>query len=399
MSGEDITADFNITYDDTSEVTWPYSVPNGSTDVCPANTTLRIFGQTEIIPRATGVYIALAVCHMFLIAIPAVVLSSLAMFILVKKSLSRHPTSLVFFWICVICFLGPSTYGLLMDFSLIFDVPLLGRCERQWEGMILWLSYACATTAYDFLLGFNAITFYVSLRWNIRRFNLLKLNLILVGVLVLSIVVASLFLVIAESQVVFSCKIRGSFCVTSFGGKKAAAIALEVIRVAAAVLPVNISVGISLFLYIKRVRKNVVQADATILHSLIRLFVVLALGGLLWNGPTLLVHFSSFDGSQRSFVEMLSTFTLQQNFSLLPLLVLSMHKEVRESFMAGLRPWEWMRRRPAVATDLQLDTAGATQSMSLGHSLAVVQLQGMRKQPFQAGDARNLSFRCEKAAI
>lgn len=373
MSGntsEEFSADISITASDFSGDGWLNSSSN-STNVCPANTTLRAFGHTHLIPRQPSVYIALALCHMFLIAVPAVVLSSLAIYFIVKKSLSRHPTNVVFCWICAICILGPSTYGLLMDFSLIFDVPLLGRCDRQWEGMILWLCYACATTAYDFLLAFSAIAFYVSLRWNVQHFSVRKLNLALAGVVLLAFLVASFWLVIAESQVVWSCRIRGSFCVTFFGGHAAGAITVEIIRVACAVLPLNICVCISLFLYFKRVRSSVVNFDAAIMSSLIRLFVVLALGSLLWNGPTLIMHFGSFNGTQRSFVETLSTYTLQLNFTLFPLLTLSMHKEVRESFLAALRmlcPW-WGRGIAGHLLELELDKIDATQSMSLGQSL------------------------------
>ena len=351
-----------------------YNFSNTSDNICPANTTLRVFGHSHLVPRHPGVYIALAVCHIFLIAIPAVVLSILALYFLIKNSLSRHPTSVVFCWILVICILGPTTYGLLMDFSLIFDVPLLGQCDHKWEGMILWLCYACATTAYDFLLASSAIAFYVSLRWNVQHFSVWKLNLALTGVLFTSFVVAAFWLVIAESQVVGSCKIRGSFCITFFGGKPEASITIEVIRVACAILPLYIIVSISLFLYLKRVQRSVVHFDSAIVASLIRLFVVLCVGSLFWNGPTAIMHFGSFDGSQRGFIEMLSTFTLQQNFTLFPLLTLSMHKEVRASFLAALCfLCFWWRRgntegpRPV---DLRnLDDINVTHPTTLGQTL------------------------------
>lgn len=304
--------------------------------ICPANTTLRVFGQSFIVPRDPFVYITLAVCHMIAILIPAVVFSSLAIYFLVRKTLSKHPTNLIFLWICVICILAPCSYGLLMDLSLIFDLPLLGHCETRWEGIVIWLCYTSANTTYNMLLAFSAISFYVSLHRNIRHFSLLKLNFLLALVVVVSFIVASFWRVLAENQTTGSCKIRGSFCITYFGGRRQVAIALEVIRLACTLAPLDLSVVISLILYYKKVRSSVVNFDRAILGSILRLFVVLAGGSFVWNSPTVVVHFGSFDGTQRSFIEMLSTFTLQLNFVLFPLLTLFMHKEVRGPFMAAI---------------------------------------------------------------
>lgn len=323
--------------------------------LCSENMTFTMFGHVVPIPRAPGGYIALAVCHMVLILLPSLILSPLAIYFIILRSLSKHPTNVVFCWICMVCVLGPVSYGLLMDLSLILDQPLLGRCDRRWERMIPWLCYACATTTYDFLLAFSAITFYVSLRYNIRHFDMRKLNLALACVVVISFVVASFWLFIAESQSIGSCKIRGSFCVAFFGGKKTAAITLEVIRVGCALIPLNASMVVSLVLYYRRVKQSVVEFDGVVMGSIIRLIVVLGCGSLLWNGPTLIMHFGSFDGTQRGFIEMLSTFTLQQNFTLFPLLTLSLHKQVRDPLIAGIR-FLMPKRKPRRATNQEQDS-------------------------------------------
>ena len=153
-------------------------------------------------------------------------------------------------------------------------------------------------------------------------------------VVVASLILASFWMVLIQSQATGSCKIRGSFCITYFSGRKQVVIALEAIRVTCAIAPLNFSVVISLILYCKKVKSSVVNFDRAILGSILRLFVVLAGGSFVWNSPTLVMHFGSFDGTQRSFIELLSSFTLQFNFVLFPLLTLFLHKEVRGPFMA-----------------------------------------------------------------
>lgn len=300
---------------------------------CPENLTFEIFGHNRPVPRQDGVYVALAVFHILFVLIPATLLSALAMYYLVKR-VDKHPTNIIFLWICVDCFLGPSTYGLLMDLSFFFDLPILGRCERRWEGMLLWLCYACAVTAYDFLLAFGAITYYASLKYNIRSVNIRKMNIALFVILVFSFIIASIWLIIAETQVTWSCRVQGSFCYTFFdGGKRTVAIVLEVIRIGCAVLPLNAIVFVSVVLYILKVRSSVVRFDRSLAKSILLLFVVLTGGSMLWNIPTLIMHFGSFDGSERGFIEMLSTYTLQLNFVFFPLLVLTLHRDaVKETF-------------------------------------------------------------------
>lgn len=73
--------------------------------------------------------------------------------------------------------------------------------------------------------------------------------------------------------------------------------------------------------------------DMAAVKSILYLFLVLSGGSMLWNIPTLIMHFGSFDGSQRGLIEMISTYTLQLNFVFFPLLVLVLH---REAVMASL---------------------------------------------------------------
>lgn len=316
-----------------------------------SNLSFSMFGREVSVPRNPETFLALSGLHVIFVVLPALFLSPLAIFLLVRRSLSRHPTNTIFCWLCVACILGPCSYGLLMDAGLISDRPLLGRCERRWEGMVLWLCYACAITTYDFLLAFSAATFYVTLRYNIRRFSQPRLNALLACVVVLAFLVASMWLVMAESHSLRGCRIRGSFCITFFGGNSHVAMALEVIRIACALVPLNVSVAISLLLYYKKVRTSVLELDRDILGSVLRLFVVLSLGSLTWNAPTLIVHFGSFDGTQRGFVEMVSTYTLQLNFTLFPLLTLALHREVRQRLLACFRGMFRLERHPQPLDD------------------------------------------------
>ncbi len=79
---------------------------------------------------------ALATLHILLIVLPSLLFNTLAIVLLNKTNKDKHPSVDVFYWICTVCILGPCSYGLLMDLSLLFDQPFIGQCLTQWQGAI-----------------------------------------------------------------------------------------------------------------------------------------------------------------------------------------------------------------------------------------------------------------------
>ena len=155
---------------------------------------------------------------------------------------------------------------------------------------------------------------YVSLHFNIRCFSQWKLNIALACVVAFAMLSTCFWLTLAESQAVARCKIQGSFSMVTFGGNMPGSITLEVVRVAIVLLPLIISVVLSRVLFYRKVRSSVLNFDRAMLLSFLRLLSVLAFGSFLWNLLTFLLHFASFDGTQQSFIEMLSSYMLQLNF-------------------------------------------------------------------------------------
>ena len=310
---ESLLEDFNV-----SNATMPLN----DSVLCPANMTFSLFGHSHLVPRQSSVYLALAFLHLFFVVIPAVVLSSLALY----ERLRKHPANIIFCWILVVCIMGPCTYGLLMDLSLIFDQPVLGRCERRWEGIIQVLCALYAVPVYNFLLAFSAITFYVSLKKNITRVNIFKMNVIAAVVVACAFIHVSFWLILAESKFDTRCRIRGSFCFTFFSSDRTVITVLEVFRVGFNIFPVIfIAIAMSI-LYLLKVRSSVITLDRDVVKSIVCLFLFLAGGSVLWNLSTVILHFGSFDGTQRGLIGLLSTYTIQLNFILFPLLVLVLQK-------------------------------------------------------------------------
>ena len=177
--------------------------------------------------------------------------------------------------------------------------------------------------------------FYVSLHYDEKYFSRCKLNLMLIGVMAIAVAIACACIGAIESRVIVSCQVRGSFCVTFYHSRELV-LGIEVLRVVFAQVPLNVIVCVCLCLYYKKVKETVLDFDHNIQGAIFHLFLVLFLDSLLWAVPTTIVHFSSFNGTQRSFIEMLSVYTLQLKFTLFPILALSLNKEVRKVMVSGL---------------------------------------------------------------
>ena len=79
------------------------------------------------------IYKALGTAHLIIVVMPTLVLASIViycMYILMKTS-GVKPVSLLFLFLAILCMLGPLSYGILWDVSLITAIPILGNCTSQ----------------------------------------------------------------------------------------------------------------------------------------------------------------------------------------------------------------------------------------------------------------------------
>ena len=75
------------------------------------------------------IYVATGVAHIILVVIPTLILGSILLSLLLSNKKLRDPPSILFMCTTVLCMVGPVTYGLLMDISLITGFPLFGNCK------------------------------------------------------------------------------------------------------------------------------------------------------------------------------------------------------------------------------------------------------------------------------
>lgn len=286
-------------------------------------------------PTNHAVYITLAMLHILFSIFPATVLALLANGLITQ--LTPHPSKVVLHWICVFCIVGPGTYALAMDISLFVDIPALGRCDREWEGAIYWLAHSQFETSLLWIFALNAVVMYISVRRKTTHFNKKLVHLVTAVIVLVAFLQSIIWVMITEKYVVHRCKIRGSFCIAIFGGDPLVIVLLEWARILIAVTPVLVCVPLSLALYWRKVKKSISKINKNLAHSLTHLSIALLAGTFLCNLPTMLTHFATYRGQQRTFVSLATTYALQLNYILYPLLILILHRDLREAICNQLR--------------------------------------------------------------
>ena len=303
-----------------------------SSNSCDLETFHSEFFTTSIkVPTEPSTYVLLATLHLLLIVFPSLLFNSLAIVLLNKTNKDKHPSVDVFYWICTVCILGPCSYGLLMDLSLLFDHPILGQCLTHWQGAIYWYGHSFFNTLLYWLLSILSIILCLTISGlKIQRW---KLNIFLCCALIFFIIETFAFIIGIETQSSKFCHVRGSFCVI-FYTKPREILFADFARVLIAVpIPTTIVFIMVISTYIK---VKTVTADKPIIRSLVRLIITMITGAFLITSPTAVLYFGSYNDFHRGITELVSTYFIQINYVLYPILILTLHKKSREKIKQRL---------------------------------------------------------------
>ncbi len=278
-------------------------------------------------PSSPSVYISLAMLHLLFIVLPSIFFNSLAIVLLYKTNKDKQPSVVVFYWICTVCIAGPCSYGLLMDLSLLFDQSVIGDCLIQWQGAIYWYSHSFFNSFLYWLLGILSIVLYLAICG--IKLPIQKMNIILCCVLTFFIFETLAFIIGIETQSKIFCHVRGSFCL-AFYTDSGVVVFVGFVRVLIGFAIPATTVVIMVILSFIKVKKSSLAIDKLLLRSLARLITVMITAAFLITSPTLFLYFGSYHGFHQGFMELISTYTIQINYVLYPILILTMHKQARK---------------------------------------------------------------------
>ena len=117
-------------------------------------------------------FVGTGVAHLILVIIPTLILGPILLSVLLSEKKLRDPPSILFMCTTVLCMVGPVTYGLLMDISLITGLPIYGNCITDDTPSIYWTFYALYTYQLSDSTAYLSVTQYITIRWSPNKLRI-----------------------------------------------------------------------------------------------------------------------------------------------------------------------------------------------------------------------------------
>ena len=284
--------------------------------------------------QVTSVYIAVAVSHIVLVILPCLTLGPTLLIILSNKKL-RDPVSAIFSCITVICMTGPSTYGLLMDISLITNKPVLGTCDNP-SGALFWFFLGMFHSMLVVTTALLSITQFAVIKFGVSRSSLTYARIfVILAVLLIVILVMSFFnfiLPVIDPTV----KRRGSLCTQSQGLGKLIETALGVIFLGVVVLPSLLLVIIFSILSYRTLKNGLIQ-NPSVIQSVVLVSILMIVVTVLFRIPQILLFVTrhAMTGSEGyvAFLNFTVLYSTEVNYPIYIMLPIFLHKIIRKTFL------------------------------------------------------------------
>ncbi len=155
------------------------------------------------------------------------------------------------------------------------------------------------------------------------------MNIAFCCILTLFIFETLAFIIGIETQSKKFCHVRGSFCLT-FYTDSGVVVFVGFVRVSIGFAIPATTVVIMVILSFIKVKRSTMTIDKALFRSLARLITVMITAAFLITSPVLFLYFGSFHGFHKGFIELISTYVLQINYVLDPILILIMHKRPQQ---------------------------------------------------------------------
>ena len=272
-------------------------------------------------------FIASGVAHFILVVIPALVLGPILLSLLFSNKKLRDPPSILFICTTLLCIVGSVTYGLLMDLSLITDLPFLGVCntysqEAYWQLSIIFHGQLFVSTAY------LTIVQYITIRWGPNKLSTTKTVVIFFVLCFFTIFFANLNLVflLTVGTVV---PVRGSLC--SYPPNLIPFLVGAFLSLSFFIPSVTIVIVFSVLSF-RYVKKHTIN-NVDVVKSVLKITIIVTVSAVVFR---ILPTLSTFTGLPYSFNFLLS-FSIELNFPLFLFLTIFVHKSIRQALLKHLK--------------------------------------------------------------
>ncbi len=289
---------------------------------------------TESDDTEAAAYTATGVAHLILVVIPSLVLGTLILLPLLSNRKLRDPLSILFICITILCMVAPSTYGVLMDLSLITDKPLLGKCGTH-TGEIFWVFYAIGHYQLLASTALVSVIVYFIIRWGQR--NLSGFRIVVIFLVVLFMCLLGSLALFIPSFLAPSIHVRGSLCAYSGDGIKVLTALSYPSVLCYFVLPMSVIIVFSLlsFRYVKR--HTIENYNPEVIKAVLKLIAMITFSVIIFRLLAVLNVFITNSRHNPGLVQWIANYSVELSYPLFLLFIIAVHKTVKETLIKKLK--------------------------------------------------------------
>lgn len=276
---------------------------------------------------------ALGATHILLVVIPSLILSTIVLSLLLSNKKLRDPSSIIFICTTILCVVSPLTYGLLMDVSIITNEPVIGKCGTSSEATF-WVFFYVSQSQLVTGTAFLSIAQYTSIRWGVKYLSIGKTVTIYILLMASGIppglgnIIASLF---DRSD-----HVRGSLCESTRVSLVVAAINIITgLAIVLIYIPSIVVVTIFSVLTFRYVKRHTVQ-NKKVVRTIVLIMILITSSLVIFRLPALL-SFLLGEETRTRLIDFGLAYTSEINFPIFILLIIAVHKTVRETFVQNLQ--------------------------------------------------------------
>ena len=299
----------------------------------------------------------MAITHIVLVVLPCITFGPALLIVLVPQfKKTKDSGTLVFIFISALCTIAPSTYGLLIDISLITNKSILGGCSTVITSSFVWVFLGVGHSTLLVSTAFFSVVQYMTIRG--YKKNLLKMT---TALLLVSFLVG---LITALSQIVDdfageSFQIRGSYCGLKEGGKR-----LEIVNIVGIIIIVIIIIPsvstVILFsiLSYKYVKRHTIE-NGKVAKSVLLIMIFITISVVIFRFLPVVNALLQISGNVTALSWSLN-YSLELSYSLYLLLIIIIHKTVRQLLtdkLKRLAPFLMKKSTRVVPTSPQVASA------------------------------------------
>ena len=272
---------------------------------------------------------------MLFVIIPTLILGPILLSLLLSNKKLRDPPSILFMCTTVLCMVGPLTYGLLMDISLITGLPVFGSCNSDtpqafWIFITLFHLQLIVSTAY------LSVTQYITIRWGPSKLSTAKTVVIFCILFVYSSPGGLVTLLYnSPENIKHAITVRGSLCTYPF---KSVLIPLAVVFIQSVlmyVVPTAILVTVFSVLSFRYVKRYILE-NGDVVRNVFKIMIIITVSSIVFRFLPLINALLFLIGNPTN-IDFVVYYSIELNYPLFLIVTIFVHKSVRRALLKHLK--------------------------------------------------------------